>query len=94
MWDFMLKNNESFHTLKSKNIEGRQAVEEGEGNYAYLMESASIEYIVERHCNLTQIGGLLDNKGYGIATRKGNIFQFSILNFQCSMFESLKSYNL
>lgn len=36
------------------------------------MESASIEYIVERQCNLTQIGGLLDNKGYGIATRKGN----------------------
>lgn len=34
------------------------------------MESASIEYIVERNCNLTQIGGLLDTKGYGIATKK------------------------
>lgn len=35
------------------------------------MESASIEYIIERQCNLTQINGLLDNKGYGIATKKG-----------------------
>lgn len=41
------------------------------GDYAYLMESASIEYIIERNCNLTQIGSLLDSKGYGIATRKG-----------------------
>jgi hypothetical protein len=36
-----------------------------------LIESASIEYTIERDCNLTQIGSLLDNKGYGIATRKG-----------------------
>lgn len=52
------------------------------GNYAYLMESASIEYIVERQCNLTQIGGLLDNKGYGIATRKGD---YTHTNIRTSM---------
>jgi len=39
-------------------------------NYAYLMESSSIEYITQRYCNVTQIGGLLDAKGYGIAMRK------------------------
>ncbi|XP_064489391.1 glutamate receptor ionotropic, kainate 2-like [Ornithodoros turicata] len=38
------------------------------GDYAYLMEATSIEYEVERNCNLTQVGGLLDNKFYGIAT--------------------------
>lgn len=38
------------------------------GNYAYLMESTSIEYEVQRNCDLQQIGGLLDQKGYGIAT--------------------------
>lgn len=43
-------------------------------NYAYLMESTSIEYIVERNCDVTQIGGLLDDKGYGIAMQKGEIF--------------------
>lgn len=42
------------------------------GNYAYLMEASSIEYETERDCNLTAIGGLLDNKGYGIATPPGS----------------------
>lgn len=37
------------------------------GKYAFLMESTTVEYIVERQCDLTQIGGLLDSKGYGIA---------------------------
>lgn len=41
-----------------------------EKNYAFLMESSSIEYIIERNCDVTQIGGLLDDKGYGIAMRK------------------------
>ncbi|XP_031355703.1 glutamate receptor ionotropic, kainate 1-like [Photinus pyralis] len=43
-----------------------------EGNYAFLMESTMIDYAVQRDCNLTQIGGLLDSKGYGIATPKGS----------------------
>lgn len=68
MWGFMSKNPNVF--MKS-NEEGRKMVEKADGMYAYLMESASIEYIIERDCNLTQIGGLLDSKGYGIATRKG-----------------------
>lgn len=38
--------------------------------YAFFMESTSIEYEVERKCDLTQVGNLLDNKGYGIAMRK------------------------
>lgn len=33
------------------------------GNYAFLMESTMLDYIVQRNCNLTQIGGLLDTKG-------------------------------
>lgn len=42
-----------------------------EGNYAFLMESTMLDYMVQRDCNLTQIGGLLDSKGYGIATPMG-----------------------
>lgn len=41
-------------------------------NYAFLMESTSIEYTVERECTLAQVAGLLDEKGYGIAMQKGN----------------------
>ncbi|CAG9865359.1 unnamed protein product [Phyllotreta striolata] len=39
-------------------------------NYAFLMESTTIEYVIERHCTLAQVGGLLDDKGYGIAMKK------------------------
>ncbi|XP_022701514.1 glutamate receptor ionotropic, kainate 2-like [Varroa jacobsoni] len=45
------------------------------GKYAYLMESTSIEYNIERNCDLTQIGSLLDNKGYGIATPPGSPYR-------------------
>lgn len=37
------------------------------GLYAFLMESSSLEYEVEKNCELKQIGDWLDNKGYGIA---------------------------
>lgn len=46
-----------------------------EGDYAFLMESTMLDYAVQRDCNLTQIGGLLDSKGYGIATPKGKFEQ-------------------
>lgn len=36
------------------------------------MESSSIEYMIERNCEVTQVGGLLDDKGYGIAMRKSS----------------------
>lgn len=49
------------------NTEGVERVVKGKGNYAFLMESTSIEYVIERNCELTQIGSLLDSKGYGIA---------------------------
>lgn len=42
--------------------------------YAFFMESTSIEYQTERHCELTKVGGLLDEKGYGIAMRKSKLF--------------------
>jgi len=42
-----------------------------DGMYAFFMEAAAIEYHVERKCDLKQLGGLLDSKGYGIALPKG-----------------------
>ena len=65
MYQYMMANQE---LLTSSNPEGLQRVKTE--NYAFLMESTSIEYIVERECDVTQIGGLLDDKGYGIAMRK------------------------
>ncbi|XP_031634001.1 glutamate receptor ionotropic, kainate 2-like isoform X2 [Contarinia nasturtii] len=44
-------------------------------DYAFLMESSSIEYVIERNCDVTQIGGLLDDKGYGIAMKKDSEYR-------------------
>lgn len=49
------------------NQEGVDRVLKGKGRYAFLMESSSIEYQTQLHCNLMQIGNTLDSKGYGIA---------------------------
>ena len=38
------------------------------GNYAFFMENTMIDYQVQRNCDLMQVGGLLDSKGYGIGT--------------------------
>lgn len=57
------------------------------GSYAFLMESTSIEYVIERNCELTQFGGMLDSKGYGIAMRQSK----AKCNLLCSYFDS-RSY--
>jgi ionotropic kainate glutamate receptor 2 len=67
MWRFM--ENKKPSVFVSTYEEGIRRVLEG--NYVFLMESTMLDYIVQRDCNLTQIGGLLDSKGYGIATPMG-----------------------
>ncbi|CAG9826300.1 unnamed protein product [Diabrotica balteata] len=62
----------------SSNQEGVEAVIKGKGSYAFLMESTSIEYVIERNCELTQVGGMLDSKGYGIATPPNSPFRTPI----------------
>ena len=61
MWSFMESQRPSVFT--ATNFEGVERVKKGRGSYAYLMESTSIEYTIERNCDLTQIGGMLDSKG-------------------------------
>lgn len=38
------------------------------------MESTSLEFEVQQNCNLTQIGGVLGSKGYGIALQKSRCY--------------------
>jgi len=54
----------------SGNAAGIDRVLKEDGMYAFFMEAAAIEYHIERNCDLKQLGGLLDNKGYGIALPK------------------------
>ena len=57
--------------MMSSNKDGIDKVLLDQGSYAFFMESTTIEYVVERYCNLQQIGGLLDSKSYGIAVQQG-----------------------
>lgn len=65
MWSAMESAEPS--VFVDSNEEGVERVAKSNGNYAFLMESTAIEYIIEKNCNLTQVGGQLDSKGFGIA---------------------------
>nr|XP_033338694.1 glutamate receptor ionotropic, kainate 2-like isoform X2 [Megalopta genalis]XP_033338703.1 glutamate receptor ionotropic, kainate 2-like isoform X2 [Megalopta genalis] len=47
-------------------------------DYAFLMESTTIEYRMERNCELDKVGGLIDNKGYGIALPRNSPYRTPI----------------
>ncbi|XP_055903176.1 glutamate receptor ionotropic, kainate 2 [Eupeodes corollae] len=65
MWAAMESARPSVFT--KSNDEGVERVQKGKRLYAYLMESTTLEYIVERKCELMQVGAWLDYKTYGIA---------------------------
>ena len=67
MWSFMDKFQPTGFVKKSE--EGINRVVKG--NYAFLMESTMIDFNIQRNCDLMQVGGLLDSKGYGIGTQIG-----------------------
>jgi ionotropic glutamate receptor len=58
----------SSKTLPKNNTSGLELAKKGK--YAFIMESSTIEYMTERHCEVIQIGQPLDEKGYGIAMKK------------------------
>uniref|UniRef100_A0A8C6V100 Glutamate receptor n=1 Tax=Neogobius melanostomus TaxID=47308 RepID=A0A8C6V100_9GOBI len=74
MWAFMSSRPS---TSLVKSIEdGVQRVLKSD--YALIMESTTIDYITQRNCNLTQVGGLFDSKGYGIGTPLGSPYRDKI----------------
>uniref|UniRef100_A0A670IJ51 Glutamate receptor n=2 Tax=Podarcis TaxID=42163 RepID=A0A670IJ51_PODMU len=74
MWAFMNSRRQS--VLVKSNEEGIQRVLTSD--YAFLMESTTIEFVTQRNCNLTQIGGLIDSKGYGVGTPMGSPYRDKI----------------
>ncbi|XP_036098867.1 glutamate receptor ionotropic, kainate 1 isoform X6 [Molossus molossus] len=71
MWAFMSGRQQT--ALVRSSAEGIRRVLSAD--FALLMESTSIEYVTQRDCNLTQIGGLLDSKGYGVGTPIGSPYR-------------------
>nr|XP_022293322.1 uncharacterized protein LOC111103957 [Crassostrea virginica] len=74
MFTFM-KNQQPSVFVKNSN-EGEERVLQGD--YAYFAESTTVEYKVERNCELTQIGNWLNSIGYGIALPKGSPYRDKI----------------
>ncbi|XP_020565963.1 glutamate receptor ionotropic, kainate 3 [Oryzias latipes] len=74
MWAFMSSRP---RTSLVKSIEdGIQRVLKSD--YALITESTTIDYITRRNCNLTQVGGIIDSKGYGIGTPIGSPYRDKI----------------
>jgi len=73
---FMESTKPSVYT--KGNAAGVDRVQKEDGMYAFFMEAAAIEYNMQQHCDLTQLGGLLDSKGYGIALPKNSPYSRAI----------------
>ena len=86
---FMESTKPSVYT--SGNSAGIERVRKEDGLYAFFMEAAAIEYHVERKCDLKQLGGLLDSKGYGIALPKG--IQLKQLEYRVTLTEVVLAVN-
>ncbi|XP_048199970.1 glutamate receptor ionotropic, kainate 4 [Perognathus longimembris pacificus] len=71
MWNYMYSKQPSVFVKSTE--EGIARVLNS--NYAFLLESTMNEYYRQRNCNLTQIGDLLDTKGYGIGMPVGSVFR-------------------
>ncbi|XP_067420921.1 glutamate receptor ionotropic, kainate 4 isoform X1 [Emydura macquarii macquarii] len=71
MWNYMYSKQPSVFVKSTE--EGIARVLNS--NYAFLLESTMNEYYRQHNCNLTQVGGLLDTKGYGIGMPVGSIFR-------------------
>ncbi|XP_013407964.2 glutamate receptor ionotropic, kainate 2 [Lingula anatina] len=74
MWAFMESRTPNVFTRTTE--DGIERVKHS--NYAYLMESTMLEYAIHRDCELMQVGGLLDSKGYGIGTPMGSPYRDQI----------------
>ncbi|XP_021964381.1 glutamate receptor ionotropic, kainate 2 isoform X1 [Folsomia candida] len=80
------ENMDKFNTFVNSNFEGVERVKNSKGKYAFFVENTVLEYITERNCELTQVGGMLDSKGYGVALPKNSkyrqAFNSAILQLQ------------
>ncbi|XP_030033794.2 glutamate receptor ionotropic, kainate 2 [Manduca sexta] len=74
----------SHWSMPTSNDEGIKKV--ATEDFAFLMESTSIDYVTERNCNVTKVGDMLDSKGYGIAMKKDSRYRqglnLALLNLQ------------
>lgn len=66
MYKYMSENPDAMMDSNPAGVE-----EAKRGKYGFFMESSTIEYITQRQCEVMAVGEKLDEKGYGIAMKKG-----------------------
>lgn len=76
MWNVM-KSNPKDLLIKST-ADGIKKIKNE--NFALICESKLIEYMIERDCELVQVGGLLDDKNNGLGTPNSIKHLFTFYN--------------
>ncbi|GFN90015.1 glutamate receptor [Plakobranchus ocellatus] len=70
MGEYMMTHPE---VLVQTNAEGIKRVLDSKGKYAFLAESALVDYVNNRKpCETASVGGKLNNKGFGVATKRNS----------------------
>ncbi|XP_016963221.1 glutamate receptor ionotropic, kainate 2 [Drosophila biarmipes] len=75
-WNKMLSFKPDAFTRS--NQEGVDRVKLSKGSYAFLMETTSLQYYVQRNCELTQTGESFGEKHYGIAVPLNSNFRSNL----------------
>lgn len=92
MWAQMQQDVPS--PFERSNAEGVKRVRASKGLYAFLMESTTLEFERNRHCDLKEVGRWLDIKGYGIAMPVNSIYRTEVSGAVLKMQELGKLHEL
>lgn len=91
-WNQMRSFEPSAFTKSNK--EGVERVRKGEGKYAFLMETTSLSYNIERDCHLQQIGDQIGEKHYGLAVPLGADYRTNLSVSILKLSETNELYKL
>ncbi|KAB0802246.1 hypothetical protein PPYR_04432 [Photinus pyralis] len=92
MWAQMQQDVPS--PFERTNSDGVKRVRASKGLFAFLMESTSLEFERNRHCDLKEVGRWLDIKGYGIAMPVNSIYRTEVSGAVLKMQELGKLHEL
>uniref|UniRef100_W8CAB7 Glutamate receptor ionotropic, kainate 2 n=1 Tax=Ceratitis capitata TaxID=7213 RepID=W8CAB7_CERCA len=91
-WNQMISFTPSAFT--SSNKEGVDRVRKEEGKYAFLMETTSMSYNIERSCDLKQVGSQFGEKHYALAVPLGAEYRSNLSVSLLKLSERGELFNL
>ncbi|XP_018792414.1 PREDICTED: glutamate receptor ionotropic, kainate 2 [Bactrocera latifrons] len=91
-WNQMISFKPSAFT--SSNKEGVDRVRKGNGSYAFLMETTTLSYNIERDCHLKQVGSQFSEKHYALAVPLGAEYRSNLSVSLLQLSEKGELFNL